>query len=342
MLQKSPDAVRGHSSCSTCSGKVGVVVTKCLVTGVAGFIGSHMAESLLAQGYEVVGLDCFTDFYPRARKQHNLRQLRSSPGFRFLEADLCSAGLQPFLANVDCVLHLAAQPGVRSSWGRNFSSYTENNILATQRLLEAAKDTGLGRFVYASSSSVYGDTPDLPTREDSLLRPVSPYGVTKLAGEHLCRMYHLSFGLPTVVVRYFTVYGPRQRPDMAIYRFIKAIQDGRAIPVYGDGEQTRDFTYVGDAVEGTLRAMESNAIATVFNIGGGSRVTINETVRLLEQVIGRDALLDYQGAQPGDVRHTLSDTSRARQLLGFVPQVDLERGLEAQAAWLSKQDEAGD
>jgi nucleoside-diphosphate-sugar epimerase len=238
------------------------------------------------------------------------------------------------------VLHLAAQPGVRSSWGRSFASYTENNILATQRLLEAAKDANVARFVYASSSSVYGDTPDLPMREDSRLRPVSPYGVTKLAGEHLCQLYHVNFGLPTVAVRYFTVYGPRQRPDMAIHRFIEAIRDGRPIPVYGDGQQTRDFTYVSDAVEGTLLAMRSDATGSVFNIGGGSRVTINETIRLLEQVMGKEALLDHQRAQPGDVRHTLSDTTKARQVLGFAPQVDLEQGLRAEAAWLLEQGQA--
>jgi nucleoside-diphosphate-sugar epimerase len=316
------------------------VAEKCLVTGVAGFIGSHLAEHLLAQGYEVIGLDCFTDYYPRSRKERNLLGLRSSAGFRFVEADLCVADLRTLLAEVSSVLHLAAQPGVRSSWGRSFASYVDNNILATQRLLEAVKHSGVARFVYASSSSVYGDTPDLPMREESRLRPVSPYGVTKLAGEHLCQLYHVNFGLPTVAVRYFTVYGPRQRPDMAIYRFAKAIRDTSPIPVYGDGEQTRDFTYVSDAVEGTLLAMRSDATGLVFNIGGGSRVTINETIRLLERVMGREALLAHQPAQPGDVRHTLSDTSRARQVLGYAPQVDLEQGLEAEAAWLSEQAQA--
>jgi UDP-glucose 4-epimerase len=316
------------------------LAARCLVTGVGGFIGSHLAEHLLAEGYEVVGLDCFTDYYPRPRKERNLRGLLSSAGFHFIEDDLRSADLEPLLAEVDCVLHLAAQPGVRSSWGRSFWSYTENNILATQRLLEAAKEVGVARFVYASSSSVYGDTPDLPMHEESRLRPVSPYGVTKLAGEHLCHLYHVNFGLSTVAVRYFTVYGPRQRPDMAFHRFIKAIRDGTPIPVYGDGEQTRDFTYVSDAVEGTLLAMRSDVVGMVFNIGGGSRVTINETIRLLERVIGRKAVVEYLRAQPGDVRHTLCDTSRARQVLGFAPQVDLAQGLEAEAAWLSEQDQA--
>jgi len=210
-----------------------------LVTGVAGLIGSHLAERLISEGYEVVGVDCFTDYYPRPMKERNLNQLRNSDHFRFIEANLCFARLAPLLEDVDYVFHLAAQPGVRASWGQSFSVYTEHNVLATQRLLEAARDRSIAKFIYASSSSVYGDTPDLPLREDSRLRPISPYGVTKLAGEHLCRLYHYSFGVPTVFPRYFTVYGPRQRPDMAIHRFIKAIREGEPIVVYGDGEQTR-------------------------------------------------------------------------------------------------------
>jgi len=310
------------------------VTNRCLVTGVAGFIGSHLAERLLQEGYEVLGVDCFTDYYPRRIKERNLGQLRAAPGFHFVEADLCSVDLQALFEGTGKVLHLAAQAGVRASWGQSFGVYAENNILATQRLLEAAKDCGVDRFVYASSSSVYGDTPDLPMREDSRLRPVSPYGVTKLAGEHLCLLYHANHGLPTVATRYFTVYGPRQRPDMAFHRFIKAIRDGETISVYGDGEQTRDFTFVQDAVHATVLVLQSDAVGTVFNVGGGSRVTVNETIAMLESIIGKRARIEHQPAQPGDVRHTLSDTSRAQRLLGYAPRTDLQTGLEAEVAWL--------
>jgi UDP-glucose 4-epimerase len=212
--------------------------------------------------------------------------------------------------------------------------YTENNVLATQRLLEAARDSQVSRLVYASSSSVYGDTPDLPMREDSRLRPISPYGVTKLAGEHLCWLYHSNFGLPIVATRYFTVYGPRQRPDMAFHRFIRAIRDRTAISVYGDGEQTRDFTYVQDAVDATIAALESDVCGTVVNVGGGSRVTVNETIAVLESLVGKPAIVEHQGAQPGDVRHTLSETSRAQELLGYAPRVSLQEGLRAEVEWL--------
>jgi len=304
---------------------------------VAGFIGSALAERLIEKGYQVTGLDCFTDYYPRQSKERNLERLHASPAFRFVETDLCSADLNPLLEDVRYVLHLAAQPGVRSSWGQSFAVYTQCNVLATQRLLEAAKDSGITRFVYASSSSVYGDTPDLPMREDSPLCPISPYGVTKLAAEHLCRLYQRSFGLPVVTLRYFTVYGPRQRPDMAIHRFIKAIRDSGTIFVFGDGEQARDFTFVGDAVEATILAMESDAVGMVFNVGGGAQITINHTISLLEKIIGKRARVEHQEVQPGDVRHTLSDTSRARQRLGFAPKVNLEEGLEAEVAWLMAQ-----
>ena len=306
---------------------------RCLVTGAAGFIGSHLAERLVAEGYEVVGVDCFTDYYPRLVKERNLSALRNSDRFRFVEADLRSADLAPLLEGVDYVLHLAAQAGVRASWGENFAVYTEHNVLATQRLLEAAKGRGIAKFVYASSSSIYGDTPDLPMREDSLPRPISPYGVTKLAGEHLCQLYHYNFGVPTVSLRYFTVYGPRQRPDMAFHRFIRAILEGKPIVVYGDGEQTRDFTFVADAVEATVLAMRCEATGVAFNIGGGSRVTVNRAIELLEDIIGKRAVVEHREPQHGDVRHTLADTSVARKALGFAPKVGLEEGLRAQVAW---------
>ncbi|MFQ6059227.1 MAG: NAD-dependent epimerase/dehydratase family protein [Anaerolineae bacterium] len=309
--------------------------SRCLVTGVAGFIGSHLAERLIAEGHRVVGVDCFTDYYPRPIKERNLAHLRESPKFRFVEADLCTADLAPLLDGVDYLFHQAAQAGVRASWGASFAVYTQNNVLATQKLLEAARGSLIQKFIYASSSSVYGDTPDLPMREDSRPHPISPYGVTKLAGEHLCGLYHVNFGLPVLSLRYFTVYGPRQRPDMAFHKFIRAILSDQPITVYGDGEQTRDFTFISDAVEANILAMAYPGEGEVFNIGGGSQVTVNRVIKLLEEITGRKAIVEYQAAQPGDVRHTLADTSAARERLGFVPRVDLEEGLRAQVAWQS-------
>lgn len=307
----------------------------CLVTGVAGFIGSHLAERLLAEGYRVVGIDAFTDFYPRALKEANLAHLQGRAAFLFVEGDLLTLDLSVLLAEqrVTFVFHHAAQAGVRSSWGSSFEHYTRSNVLATQRLLEACRAVPLERFIYASSSSIYGDASSLPTSEDAVPQPISPYGVTKLAGEHLCRLYWRTAGIPTVSLRYFTVYGPRQRPDMAFYRFIQALLCNEEIPLYGDGEQTRDFTFVGDAVEANLLAARYGAGGQVFNIGGGSRVSINQVIGLLEQIIGRPARIRRLAQQPGDVRHTAAETSRARRVLHWRPQVSLEQGLVAQVAW---------
>jgi len=310
----------------------------CLVTGVAGFIGSHLAERLLAEGYDVFGVDCFTDHYPRSLKEANLQRLSPSPGFRFFPLDLRFADLRPLLSGVAYIFHQAAQPGVRSSWGTEFELYVQHNVLATQRLLEAVKDVGhdLRRFVFASSSSVYGEVEELPVREECLPRPYSPYGVTKLAAEHLCVLYHRNFGLPTISLRYFTVYGPRQRPDMAFRRFTTAMLSGEPLQVYGDGEQTRDFTFVSDAVQANLLAMQQGDDGGVYNIGGGSRVTVNETIRMLERITGVAAQIVYRPLQHGDVRDTWADTSRARAELGFLPQVSLEEGLRAEVEWIEQ------
>lgn len=305
---------------------------RCLVTGVAGFIGSHLAERLVADGWEVVGVDCFTDYYPRPLKEANLTRLRDESRVRLVEADLGTDDLAPLLDGVGVVFHQAAQAGVRASWGRRFADYTHNNVLATQRLLEAVKDRPLRKFVYASSSSVYGDTRDLPMRETSLPRPCSPYGVTKLAAEHLCELYRRNFGVPTISLRYFTVYGPRQRPDMGFNRFIRFALSGQPVPVYGDGEQTRDFTFISDAVEANLLAL-AEGVTDVFNIGGGSRVTVNHVLALLEKLMGVTIRVEHQGRQHGDVRHTWADTSAAREALGFVPKVGLHEGLTAQVEW---------
>jgi nucleoside-diphosphate-sugar epimerase len=314
-----------------------------LVTGAAGFIGSHLCERLLEEGHRVVGVDAFTDYYPRRVKEANLAGLRGRPGFRLVEADLVRADLAGLVGEADFVLHQAGQPGVRPSWGSHFDEYVLRNILATQRLLEAARGSRrLRRVVFASSSSVYGQARELPLREETLPQPYSPYGVTKLAAEHLCQLYHQNFGVPAVALRYFTVYGPRQRPDMGFHRFIRAALADRPIPVYGDGEQTRDFTYVADAVEANLLALTAPVVGGLFNIGGGSRVSVNEILRTLEDVLGMAVRREAQPEQPGDVRHTWADTTRARERLGFVPRVSLRTGLGHQVAWLRQHPEAGD
>ena len=307
---------------------------KALVTGVAGFIGSTLAERLCGQGADVIGLDCFTDYYARAIKERNLVALRSQPRFRLVESSIQQADLRTLLADRTHVFHLAAQAGVRKSWGTDFAVYTVNNIEATQMLLEACTKQPLKRIVYASSSSVYGDNVPLPMREDALPQPVSPYGVTKLAAEQLCFLYHVNYGLPAVSLRYFTVYGPRQRPDMGFHRFLRATMRGEPITVYGDGEQTRDFTFVADAVSATVAAATRGVPGRVYNVGGGSRVTVNEVLDIIGRVSGRRPLITSDPAQKGDMRHTYADTSLARADLGFNPTVALEEGLAAEYKWL--------
>ncbi len=306
-----------------------------LVTGVAGFIGSHLADALLTRGARVTGLDCFTDYYARAIKEANLSGLHGRPDFRFVETAVQRADLRRLLDGVTHVFHLAAQAGVRKSWGRDFQIYSINNVEATQALLEACVGAPVDRFVYASSSSVYGDDTPIPMREDALPRPVSPYGVTKLAAEQLCYLYHVNHGVPAVSLRYFTVYGPRQRPDMAFHRFLKAAIAGAPITIYGDGEQTRDFTYVADAVAATVAAADRGRPGGVYNIGGGSRVSVNAVLELVGRCTGRTLDIRRDAPQKGDMRDTSADTSRARADLGFAPSVPLEPGLEEEFRWLS-------
>jgi UDP-glucose 4-epimerase len=306
------------------------------VTGAAGFIGSTLAERLIADGADVVGLDCFTDYYPRPMKERNLSGLLGQPGFRFVESTIQAADLPAVLKDRTHVFHLAAQAGVRKSWGRDFAVYTVNNIEATQVLLEAACSVPtLERIVYASSSSVYGDHVPMPMREDALPQPVSPYGVTKLAAEQLCYLYHANFGVPTVSLRYFTVYGPRQRPDMGFHKFLRASIRGEPITVYGDGEQTRDFTFVHDAVAATVAAGVQGVAGRVYNIGGGSRVSINQVFEMIGRVSGRAPRITVDPVQKGDMRHTYADTSLAQADLGFRPTVGLEEGIAAEYQWLA-------
>jgi UDP-glucuronate 4-epimerase len=311
---------------------------RALLTGCAGFIGSHLTESLLADGHEVLGVDCFNDNYGRPQKLSNLRPALDFESFRFARADLAEIDPARLLDGCDAVFHLAAEPGVRSSWGSRFDVYLRNNVAATQRLLEAALPLEGLRFVYASSSSVYGEAETLPTPEDTAPKPLSPYGVTKLGAEQLCRLYHRNHGLETVALRYFSVYGPRQRPDMAFNRFCHAALAGDPITLYGDGRQTRDFTYVADVVAATRAAATAGAApGRVYNVGGGSRVSLRETLELLETVSGSRLDHHCEPREHGDVADTGADITRARRELGFAPRTSLEDGLRAEYEWVAGQ-----
>ena len=303
-----------------------------LVTGAAGFIGSHLVERLLEEGATVTGVDCFTDYYDVALKRRNLEAARSNARFRLLDLDLGAADLG-VLPEVDVVFHQAAQAGVRASWGGDFAAYVHHNVLATQRLLERYRGARLQRFVYASSSSVYGDAERFPTDETMLPRPFSPYGVTKLAGEHLTLLYGRNFGLPVAALRYFTVYGPRQRPDMAFHRFCRALLHGESITVYGDGRQSRDFTFIADAIEANLRAWRGATPQAVYNVGGGSQVEVLEAIRILGDALGVRPRIDFHPRPPGDPLRTRADASRLRQDLDFTPQTPIQEGLEREAEW---------
>lgn len=310
---------------------------KALITGGAGFIGSHLSELLLARGAEVVALDCFTDYYPRPIKERNVAALRGRPGYRLVETAIKDADLPQLLDGVTHVFHLAAQAGVRKSWGADFRVYTELNIDATQILLEACVGRPIERVVYASSSSVYGDLVQIPMLENALPQPVSPYGVSKLSAEQLCYLYYANHGVPTVSLRYFTVYGPRQRPDMGFHRFFSAVEAGRPLAQYGDGLQTRDFTFVADAARATADAGVRGVPGRVYNIGGGSRVTLLEVFALIGKVSGKPVVIDKQPPQKGDMRDTYADTTLARADLGFAPTVTLEEGLTAMHRWFVSQ-----
>ncbi len=302
-----------------------------LVTGAAGFIGSHVCDRLLSDGHRILAVDCLTDYYDRERKLANLAAASGAAGFELVPADLLSADLDELLSGVEGVFHLAAQPGVRGSW-TDFDTYLQRNVVATQRLMES-----VGRrpvpipVVFASSSSVYGDAARVPVGEDDPAYPVSPYGVTKLASEHIARLYGKADGAPVVALRYFTVYGPRQRPDMAFSRFIDAAIAGRPLPLLGDGGQSRDFTFVADAVDATVRAM--GATPGSYNVGGGSRASINEVIALLEDIAGRPLASERGPAARGDARHTWANTTRCREALGWKPTTPLAPGLTAQYEW---------
>jgi UDP-glucose 4-epimerase len=306
--------------------------SKVIVTGVAGFIGSTLAGELLARGHEVIGVDCLTDYYDKRIKEANLAGLIVNDRFSFHRKPIMELAWPQLIAGCETVYHQAAQAGVRASWGQSFDCYTQWNVLSTQHILEALKGTG-ARMVYASSSSVYGETTLLPMKEDHRPQPMSPYGVTKLAAEHLCVLYWRNFKVPTVSLRYFTVYGPRQRPDMAFHKFIRSALTNQPITLYGDGEQTRDFTFISDAVQANLLAAEKGRPGGVYNIGGGSRVRVNEVLKTLEGIVGRPIAVNRIERQHGDVTHTYADTTLAREELGFAPLVPLADGLRREHDW---------
>ncbi|MCU0547895.1 MAG: GDP-mannose 4,6-dehydratase [Leptolyngbya sp. Prado105] len=307
-----------------------------VVTGAAGFIGSHLVEALLERGDRVIGVDQFNDYYDTALKWKNLAVSLQHPNFKLIEADIQGLDWNQLLTDVEVVYHQAAQAGVRSSWGTGFRSYTEQNINATQILLEAAKTAKqLQRFIYASSSSIYGNAEALPTAETICPQPVSPYGITKLAAEQLCGLYHQNFGVPTCSLRYFTVYGARQRPDMGFHKFLKAALQDDAIVIYGDGQQTRDFTNVNDAIAANLAAATTpEAVGEVFNIGGGSRVVLSDVIVTMETILGRPIRKKFIENAIGDARHTAADVTKAKKILGYHPQVSLQDGLAQEWEWI--------
>ncbi len=312
----------------------GEPVSTVLVTGCAGFIGSHTTERLLAEGHRVRGVDCFTDNYEPALKRANLAGVLDDPAFELVEVDLVTAAPDQLLDGVDRVLHLAGQPGVRDSWATGFEVYVQRNIEATQRLLEAARGTGLVRFAAASSSSVYGDAESYPTTEQALPAPVSPYGVTKLAAEQMCTLYAGNFGVPTVSLRYFTVYGPRQRTDMALRRMIDLTLAGRPFVLYGDGSVARSFTYVGDVVDANVAALFADPPPGSFvNVANDETVSMSQLIELVGSIIGTEVRLDRRPAAAGDARRTGGSSELAARVLGWSPSTSLVDGVTAMVDW---------
>ena len=305
------------------------------ITGAAGFIGSHLAESLLGDGHEVLGIDSFSDYYSRSAKEHNLATALKHDRYRFIELDLAVDDLRDVFKDVEVVYHLAGRPGVRAAMTQ-FDQYVSDNLIATHRVLEAVKGVPLKSFVYAGSSSVYGDAETFPTVETALPAPLSPYGMTKLGGEHMAYIYWRNFGVPAVCVRYFSVYGPRMRPDLMLHRAMRAIVEGTVFEIYGDGEQTRELTYVSDAVAGTILAAQRGINCKVYNLGGGTSVTVNNVLTLLEEISGLELKRRHVAVQPGDHRRAGASIARARTELGWEPHVTLRQGLEMQWRWFTE------
>lgn len=302
-----------------------------MITGVAGFIGSHLAEAAIARGDEVIGIDCFTDYYDRSLKETNLEQLHHEDRFRFVEADLRTTPLRPILEGADIVINQAATPGLVLSWD-DFDEYQSNNFTAVKRLIDAALEAGIEHVIHGSTSSVYGV--DATGGEDSPTRPVSPYGVTKLAAENLLYAYHLGHGLPLTILRYFSVYGPRQRPDMAYRIFCERLLDGKPITIYGDGRQSRSNTHVFDVVEATLAASEQPGTGEIYNIGGGQELELLEAVEILGRVLETEPEIRFEEQRRGDQRRTMALIDKAESRLGWTPQIEPEQGLPDEADWV--------
>ncbi|NIP37521.1 MAG: NAD-dependent epimerase/dehydratase family protein [Candidatus Dadabacteria bacterium] len=307
---------------------------KVIVTGAAGFIGSTLSEKLISEGSSVIGIDSVNDNYDVKIKKNNLQGLLANKNFEFINSNILEIDFSNDYSDIEAIFHQAATAGVRTSWGKNFRDYTENNIMATQYLLESFKNNNLKKFIYASSSSVYGNSDKMPLKISTLTRPVSPYGVTKLAAENLVNTYHANYGLPAVSLRYFTVYGPRQRPDMAFHIFMKSAIRDIQIKIYGDGEQIRDFTYVDDVVSANMLALENGISGSIYNVGGGSHISVNEVLKLIEEIAGRNLNIDYQQTQKGDVRRTEADISLSRKELGYESGYDIKSGLENEFEWI--------
>lgn len=305
-----------------------------LVTGAAGFIGSHLCKKLIREDAHVFAVDAFTDFYPRRLKENNIQPLLKHSNFELIPQDLLDLDLDRIMEKIDVVFHHAAQAGVRASWGSDFTIYTRNNIDATQKLLEAAKASSIRKFIYASSSSVYGLTSQLPMTETNTPHPHSPYGVTKLAGENLCGLYHKNYGVPCVSLRFFTVYGPGQRPDMAFYKFFKALSENKEFTVFGDGQQTRDFTYIDDIIQANLSSIENGIPGEIYNLGGGTRKKLADIIPLLEEISRSKAKIRYEKSQKGDVQHTFANIQKAKNDLNYNPETDLEEGLRSEWDWI--------
>ena len=309
---------------------------KVIVTGAAGFIGSTLSEKLIKQGFYVIGIDSLNSNYPIKLKKNNLTALLNNKNFEFINKNITSIEFGNKYSDIEAVFHQAATAGVRSSWGTNFKEYTENNILATQHLLESFKSSKLKKFIFASSSSVYGNSDEMPLTISTLTKPVSPYGVTKLAAENLINSYYENYGLPTVSLRYFTVYGPRQRPDMAFHIFLRSAITNNKIEIYGNGEQIRDFTYIDDVVNANMLSLEFGVSGNIYNIGGGINISINETLRLIESITSKSLKISYKDTQKGDVRQTQADISESKIQLKYEPGYDITTGLKNEYEWICK------
>ena len=311
-------------------------MTQVVITGVAGFIGSTLAEKLLHDGHNVRGIDSFTNYYPPRMKEKNIENCLKHTNFSLIRQDLeSSLDLSTIFKNTEYIFHLAAQPGIRASWGKEFAIYVKNNISVTQKILESLKNnTTLKKFVLASSSSVYGNQSNIMNEETSLTRPVSPYGVTKLAAENLANLYFKNYKIPTVSLRYFTVYGPKQRPDMAFTRFFNSIIKDKKLSIFGNGEQTRDFTYVDDIVKATINAATSDSVGEIFNVGGGSVFSLSQIIEFMKEITEKEFEIDFNAEQKGDVKHTSADISKAEKLINYKPNTDIKYGLTQQYEYI--------